>query len=65
MQHAIDRPWRAKELADRLGISERTVWRWIAAKELKSVRVGGMRFIPQHEVARLLGVREHVEVPRQ
>ena len=61
----VDRPWRAKELAEALGISERTVWRWMRTQELKSVRVGGMRFIPQHEVARLLGLQQSVEAPRQ
>ena len=51
----VDRPWRARELADALGVHERTAWRWLKAGEVHSVLVGGSRFIPISEVRRILG----------
>jgi len=41
---------RAAEL---LGISRMTLWQWIKDGKIQAVIVGGLRMIPQSEVARL------------
>ena len=51
----VDRPWRAKELAEVLGVHPRTIWRWMKTGDVHSVKRGGLRFIPADEVRRVLG----------
>lgn len=43
------------EVATMLGVSRRTVYNWMAAGKLRSVRVFGRRLIPAEEVQQLLG----------
>ena len=43
--------YRARELAEALGVHERTVWRWIAEGRLTPVKVGGATLIPADQVA--------------
>lgn len=45
---------RAGDIALLLSISERTVRRWIASKELPSVKIGGARLVARAELQRLL-----------
>lgn len=45
---------RAREIARELGITERTVRRWIASGELPSVRIGGARLVARADLERLL-----------
>lgn len=46
----------AKQVAVRLGISVRTVWRWVEDETLRAVRIGGVvRFQPD-DIARLAGL---------
>ena len=45
---------RAAEIARHLGISERTVRRWIAAGELPSVKLGGSRLVAKADLERVL-----------
>ncbi len=45
---------RAQAVADRLGISVRTVRRWIADKTIPSTKVGGSRLIAEDDLARTL-----------
>ena len=45
---------RAAEIARLLGISERTVRRWIASGELPSVKVGGSRLVARADLERTL-----------
>jgi excisionase family DNA binding protein len=47
----------AKELADMISTSERTVRRWIACDEIPSVRIGGKRLIHIEVVAKRLGLK--------
>jgi excisionase family DNA binding protein len=46
---------RPQEAAAALGVSVRTIHRWIAAGALRSARVGGARLIPAQEIRRFLG----------
>jgi excisionase family DNA binding protein len=46
---------RAQAVADRLGVTVRTVRRWIADKTIPSIKVGGTRFIAEEDLARALG----------
>ncbi len=43
--------YRARELAEALGVHERTIWRWIAEGRLEPVKVGGATLIPADQVA--------------
>jgi excisionase family DNA binding protein len=45
---------RAGQIAHQLGVSERTVRRWIATKVLPSAKVGGARLVARANVERLL-----------
>ncbi len=47
---------RAGEVSAELGVSERTVRRWIADGTLPSVKIGGARLVPRAELERRLGV---------
>ena len=46
---------RAREVADLLGVRERTVRRWIADGILPSRRIGGARLVAKADLDRLLG----------
>jgi excisionase family DNA binding protein len=46
---------RAREVAELLGVSERTVRRWIAEGTLPSTRIGGARLLAKADLERLLG----------
>jgi excisionase family DNA binding protein len=43
--------------ARELGLSRRTLYRWVEAKEIKSHEVDGVLFIPKEEVARIKTAR--------
>lgn len=45
---------RAHQIADLLGVTERTVRRWIADGTLPSVKLGGARLVAQAELDRKL-----------
>ena len=45
---------RAAGIAQHLGVSERTVRRWIASRELPSVKIGGARLVAKEDLERLL-----------
>ncbi len=53
--------FRVNEIIDLLGVSERTVRRWITDGTLSSVKIGGTRLVPQRELDRLLGAEEFDE----
>jgi excisionase family DNA binding protein len=44
--------WPMKDAAYRLGVTSRTLYRWIQAGELKAVKVGGRRFVTNKELTR-------------
>ena len=46
--------YRVREVAEMLGIHERTAWRWLREGRLKRVKVGGTTLVPAGEVARLI-----------
>lgn len=54
--------WNKREAAASLGISVRTIELLIAARELKSVRVGTRRMIPVRELERFAR-RDHATRP--
>lgn len=41
---------RVREVAERLGVSERTVRRWISTGKLPSIRIGGTRLVPRNSL---------------
>ena len=47
------------EFAERNGVSERTVNRWIAQREIKSIKIGGSRRIVMAAFFRKLGETVH------
>ena len=47
--------YRRKDFARGLGVSLPTVERWIAAGEVRTVKIGGTVIIPAAEAARVLG----------
>ena len=46
---------RAGKIARLLGMTERTVRRWIASGELPSVKIGGARLVSREDLEALLG----------
>lgn len=46
---------RAGDVSVELGVSERTVRRWIADGTLPSVKIGGARLVARAELERLMG----------
>lgn len=52
-----------REVAERLQLSERTVYRLIASRELPAVRFGGQYRIPVDALKRRLMVREETGEP--
>ncbi len=54
-QQPVERlTYRVPEVAEKLGIHERTVWRWLREGRLKRVKVGGATLIPADQVERLI-----------
>ena len=49
---------RAREIAELLGVTERTVRRWIADSILPSTKIGGSRLVARGDLDRLLGEDE-------
>jgi excisionase family DNA binding protein len=49
------KPWAVAEAAEFLGVSSRTLWRMIDAKEIKVTRVGRRVLLPDNSVRRLAG----------
>jgi len=49
------KPWGVAEAADFLGISTRTLWRLIDARDVKVTRLGRRVLVPDTEVRRLAG----------
>ncbi len=45
---------RAPEIARHLGVSERSVRRWIASGEVPSVKIGGSRLVALEDLGKLL-----------
>ena len=55
MEQGKDRLMSTAEAADRLGVSPRTIARWIKAGELRGVRLGRRLFrVPESEVLRII-----------
>lgn len=54
MAEPIEEHYSPKEVAARLHVSERTVWRWIAARLVTYVKIGGAVRIKQTELQRVL-----------
>ena len=46
---------RVRSIAEKLGVSVRTVRRWIADGTLPSTRIGGARLVATADLERLLG----------
>ena len=46
---------RAPEVAELLGVTERTVRRWIAEGTLRSSKIGGSRLVARADLERVLG----------
>ena len=53
--------YRVDEVATLLGVSARTVRRWLAAGELRSVRLGGVVLIPTAELDTVLAPQREKE----
>jgi len=47
---------RVTEVARLCGVSDRTVWRWIAQRTLKSAKVGRIRRVERSDLERLMRV---------
>lgn len=45
--------YSVRDIAELVRVSDRTVWRWIKAGELRSVKVGGSVRVPAAEVEKL------------
>lgn len=54
-QRPAGKPWAVAEAADFLGISTRTLWRLIDARDVKVSRLGRRVLVPDSEVRRLAG----------
>jgi excisionase family DNA binding protein len=50
---SLARTLTPKQAAGRLGVSTRTLWRMVANRELKTVRVGQRQMVPVDELDRL------------
>ncbi len=49
--------YSAQETASLLGVGIATVWRWVRAKKLSVVKVGGRTLIPKSEIKRLKKIK--------
>ena len=47
--------YRAREVAEMLGVNERTVWTWLREGRLTRLKVGGATFVAADQVLDLLG----------
>jgi excisionase family DNA binding protein len=54
-QRPTGKPWGVAEAAEFLGISTRTLWRLIDARDVKVTRLGRRVLVPDAEVRRLAG----------
>ena len=54
-QRPAGKPWGVLEAAEFLGISTRTLWRLIDARDVKVTRLGRRVLVPDTEVRRLAG----------
>jgi excisionase family DNA binding protein len=54
-QRPAGKPWGVAQAAEFLGISARTLWRLIDARDVKVARVGRRVLVPDSEVRRLAG----------
>lgn len=52
-----------REVAETLGVSEPTVWRWVKIGELPSVKLGGRRLIPLKLLEEWLGSKTTLNTP--
>ena len=50
---AVADAYGSEEAAQLLGKGEATIWRWIRAKKILAVRIGGRTLIPESEIERL------------
>ncbi len=50
---AVADAYGPEEAAQLLGKGEATIWRWIRAKKVLVVRIGGRTLIPETEIERL------------
>jgi excisionase family DNA binding protein len=50
----VDRLNKVPEVAEKLGISEKTVWAWIGARRIAVHRVGRSVRVPESEIRRIL-----------
>ena len=48
-----DEFYTVSEFANTLKVSPRSLWRWIACKKIKAVKVGGVTRIPRSELDRI------------
>jgi excisionase family DNA binding protein len=46
--------WTVKQAANQLNVSDRTVWAWVYARKLESVRLGRSVRIPQTTIDKLI-----------
>lgn len=54
----MSEPLTVQEVADRLRVGKRTVERWVAEGEMRSVKLGRRRFIMANELERFLRMAE-------
>ena len=59
-----DRFFRFKEVQDLLGVSRSTLWRWIAEKGLKVIRVGGVARIRESDLEKFMTRHEMITKPK-
>jgi hypothetical protein len=52
--HVPGRPWKVPAAAAFLRVSDRHLWRLIAAREVKVIRLGRATLIPDAEMTRIL-----------
>lgn len=55
---AMERLWRAEQVADRFEISRSKLFQLLASGELRSVRIGGFRRIPESAVREFMAALE-------
>lgn len=54
--------FRPRQVAELLGVTERTIRRWIRVGTLTSCRIGGARLVARADLERVLGAPlEHVQ----
>jgi excisionase family DNA binding protein len=58
IRRATGKPWSVREAAQFLGISERSLWRLIDARDVKVTRLGRRVLVPDCVIRRLAGEAE-------